>query len=310
LNNTQAKRKIEKLKPGHSERFSRDETGLARTVCVVRDDDGEYYCFLEAKSKLADGTKNRLSRKENSGSSKIGKRAYRLDNENGPSLYISQVIKFSSTLDVMMDEMIKLKNELNFPKKELPPLPIFQRSIAGPLYKHPHTGVTQRVIYAPWKTPLDQLETFLTEIELCRLAIQMLQAIGHLQKGGHLHNDFKLPNILAYRDADNELQFSLTDWGSVGEKIALATTGNESPEIALAHLSNKKSKFHNFFKEHYKIFGTTAAQQYAEALINKMGIENAYKRAVELSYEKPDDANEIYGLGAAIFNIYMKNIPR
>ena len=69
--------KIKRLQPGGSYRLPKEESGLARTLNILRSANGEFKLLIETKSKLSNGSKQLLPKV--GGSFKSGKPAWRID---------------------------------------------------------------------------------------------------------------------------------------------------------------------------------------------------------------------------------------
>lgn len=313
------KRRFKGLKPNSACRVKRKHSGLARAYCVLRDPLGNYQCILETKSKNAANKKQTIETAE--GGFKKGKPAWRLDGKNGPEPYFSLLLmlkedgQFSDINDKDVIKKLKaLKAEIGLAwefDKEVG----LQRNTLGEVY------VTSKGLVAsiyskkgmPLNKTLKQEKLSLAERE--QIALSLLKTVAKLHRKKIVYQDLKPANVLLFRKKDGSLKVRLTDPGHVSrpskKEISVATSGYESPEIAIAH-SVKDTYYHSYFKKSYANKGLSLGKKLANKIERELKAQGAVKQIIELKETglKANRANDMWAMGVTLFKLFNNKKPR
>ena len=307
------------LKPYDACRVKRKHSGLARAYCVLRDPLGNYQCILETKSKNAANKKQTIETAE--GGFKIGKPAWRLDGKNGPSPHFSLLLMLKEKgqyTDINDKDVIKklkaLKAEIELPwefDKEVG----LQRNTLGEVYENSKGLVAS--IYSkkgiPLNNALKNKELSVKERE--EIGLSLLKTLTKLHEREIVFQDLKPANVLLFRKKNGHLKVRLSDPGHVSrpskKETSVATSGYESPEIAIAH-SVKDTYYHNYFKKRYAKEGLSLGKKMANKIERELKKKGALKDIAELKKSglKAAKENDMWAMGVTLFKLFNNRKPR
>lgn len=280
--------KIKRLAPGEAFRIKKSAK-CPRSVCVLRDPDGELRCILETKSKDPGNNKREIDKFE--GGTKRGKGAWRLDGVNGnPQSYISLVETLEDD-----EEVEELRKQVTV-TWELPASPYIQRPVMGALYKNKH-GL-QQSYYAPLGIPLDELSKYeveLTSAEKASFTLQLLSVIELLHDHGYQHQDIKPNNILLLENDLGNKHISLIDFELLAGKGYKQTVhyshDYESPECAT-------------LKDKYLEKNNKKRKSLAKRLADLRAKTYKFTPQEKIAYNKPHNANDVFALGVTLYQLW------
>ncbi len=283
---------VNKLEPGKSLYLDKADTGLARTLSILRHQRGEYKLIVETKSKLANGTKSAPIKKV--GGDKTGKPSWRVD--VGPTPYFNLVKK------------IKKENNLDDAKKEIRLSQLFacdtvNENELGAVY---YGKNRRKVSFYSLKADYDlrdliyESKLSLSTKQINQIISDILNAVRVFHDQGFVFQDLKPMNVLIYSDGQGGFKAKLTDFGLCAKHLArkkhpVATRGFESPEIAHYHLHNKTVQ-HDYFNR---------CNSYGKA-ISKSSI---YNNIESTQFECPHKANDMWSLGILFYELKFKQHP-
>lgn len=317
LTNPSRQKRYKGLQVNQAIRITKNQSGLARTFCVLRDPNGGYRCILETKSKNARNNKRKVEKAE--GGFKTGKPAWRLDGKNGPDPYFSLVLPLKAGAKRLNFEDKEIKKALADVKDEVA-LPWdldkesgLHRNTLGAVYLNKKGAMVS--IYSKRGVSLDDAEQKfpLTLAERYQVATSLLKTAEYLHARNYVFQDFKPGNILLFRKSNNRLKVTVTDPGQVSSKnkkeTSVATFGFESPEIALAH--SIPSYYHDYFEKKYSkslSLGKKTANQLESELI-KSG-KAAEVQKLKKSYLNAHPSNDMWALGVTLWKLFNRQKPR
>lgn len=305
------------LAPNSAVRFNKENYNLPRTVCVLRGPDGKFQCILETKSKTNKHTKHKIEVAK--GGFKTGKPAWRLDGEKGVEPYFSLLLPLEAenlTDPKAVENIAKLKAEVSL-AWELDKDSGMQRNRLGAIYKNKKDELVAS-IYSKQGTPLNKAlkERFpITFDERNEIAISLLKTTAHLHEQNLVFQDFKPQNILLFRKKNGKLKVKLTDPGHLSRpskpEISVATSGYESPEIALAH-SVYNSEYYNYFADRYKKSGNSLGKQLSIDLEKKLTKNKDLTNlaALRKHYLQANPSNDMWALGTTLYKLFRSKKPK
>lgn len=287
------------LKPGEAYRLDKKNTGLPRTLNVLRGDDGQYMLIVETKSKLASGVKQTLPKI--GGATKTGKPAWRID--AGEVEYFNLVAKVRDQQDI-----IELSQEVELSKKMASPE--VQQNVLG--VKFNNKGQEKISVYSvKADNSLETLvrngtTTALSPGQQDMLILELLRGVKIFHDQGYAHQDLKPGNILVYGDAIKGYHLKLTDFGLVRKngtnEAALGTVGYQSPEISYYH-SDPGVHNHTYFNG---VHGINSLAHNIYANNPQVYPKNGSGRD---AVKRPDASNDMWSIGVVAFEIRFGRQP-
>ncbi len=315
ITNMSRQKKLKRLRENCAIRFTKADTGFARTFCVLRAPDGQYQFILETKSKTSRHRKRKVEKAE--GAFKTGKPAWRLDAQNGPQAFFSLIVPLSkkATATVKDEEVIQnlnaVKEEVQYPW-QFPKGKGLQRNTLGALYQN-KKGIFVSVYSKKGVTLEDAADKKfrLQPAERKTIALSLLKTVSFLHSVNHIFQDIKPLNLLLFRKRNGKIKVRLNDPGLVAKpdtkEECIATHDFESPEIALAH--TKRTGYYRYFLRENKKYGFSLGKKVANDLLEKLKTTLTRKQVDNLkkSYLAPHPANDMWAVGTTLFHLFHKN---
>ncbi len=315
INDAKLEALIEQATPVSALRLSKDVTGLARDICLLRTPTGEYQCVLETENRDADN--NICAVEEFDGLIKKGTTAWRLDCTEGPTQYASLQIKFSNNKELKLHTK-SFKQALALRQKEidftwsLPENDYLLRSVMGAPFSNKNGSFIS--IYAPYGIRLDDLDTKmpLTQELQNQVVSAILETLTFLEKNNLIHQDIKSANLLVFIDTNKKVTVKLIDFDAIYDPknkefqhALYATVGYESPEIALV-MADPSMSAHQEYEAVYKEDGKTLAKKWADNLTLTSPSQVCMLK--KQSYLKPDHKNDVWACAIAIHEFLHNGI--
>jgi serine/threonine protein kinase len=278
--------KIADLKPNESYRLDKADTGLLRTLTILRHKNGEFQLIGETKSKIADNTKQELP--EIGGGYKSGKPAWRLDIFEE---YFNLVTILENEDDLLnLQAEVKISQDLasDFVNEtQLGPVITIGDKHKVSVYSKKANGTLKDLLKKHRLTPAQKDD----------LILQLLMGVKYFHDRNLIHQDLKPANILFYGDRQTGFRLKLTDFGCTSmqgsNEESLASLEYISPEIAHFYATPETSKF-DYFQD------PDAQVAYGNQPL---------PRPVSRLWGKPDKANDIWALGIIIHEIRYGKKP-
>ncbi len=290
---------IESLQPGDSCRFEKNDTGLPRSVVVIRSTHGEFKLILETKSKLADNSKQVLPKA--SGAFKSGKPAWRVDGVE-PTEYFNLVTNLeyisaeSGDSVQMLHDNIKLEVEIsNINQKEIVSYD------KGPLiFKRRGRQISMYSIKGDF-TLAQLLNTSTLESDQKHsLLLDLFNGVNALHSQNICHQDLKPENLIIHID-DNSYTLKIIDFGNSIQSEPLAAMGYQSPELQFFYEKGRDNGYQNYFRQNEK-FNSYGFQVYTQ---NPIYFEKLNARDFSIQHK----SNDIWALGILTFEILYGRKP-
>ncbi len=295
---------------GFAKRFSKEETGLARTFHILRGLDGEFALIVDTKSKLADHTKLKPHKQilpKVSGVYKDGKPAWRVDGKQEEFFNQINVITNDIELNGVIEEAIigKLINS---------------ERVNTYLLGQQFIGNEKRIkisLFSP--KAQNDLETFLKahpfleSIQRNILISDLLNGVKAFHENGYVHQDIKPSNLLIYTTGSS-YRLKLTDYGHTRKQtdlkaFALASVGFNSPEISYVYCAPTphaapSTKLYNLYNSD---FGQSTLGNIQFLANPKMFPPNNDSKKVP--FRTPHMANDMWAIGIIIFIMLYDRFP-
>lgn len=303
---------IRSLRLGEAYRLAKECSGLARTLNVLRDNLGEFYLFVETKSKLKEGEKQELIFP--SGRYKSGKPVWRVDLIEE---YFNLVMRTSvSGNRAIADEAaseVFFSNEISSPEiNKILQGPLFQKGNEKKisLYSKKAKGdLCALFTNHEWPFSKEEEEEFIFEI---------LKGTKQFHDKRYVHQDLKLDNILFYEHPKAHVK--LADFGFSAKKDDIFKEAHgsylyQSPEIAYTYSDPQNSWYHYYHTQdddHYNEFGTRSlgthfCREYARLFPPSLRSHENQSQRHWLGHPHP--ANDMWAIGIMVFEIRHKRFP-
>lgn len=297
---------IKSLESGEALRFSKEETGLARTLNIIRSKSGEYKLILETKQKLADDTKQPLP--EDGGAFKRGKPAWNLAGINGEQIeYFNAVVKIKNRL---ITELKNLEEEVKVSQYFNEDSGINVTQLGKCFLKTKGSFSRFKVSVYSEKADSNLLVFFnqhylnLLDSQKSSMMLDLLQALKLFHDKNLVHQDIKLQNILVYQKSQNVYTLKLTDFGwtrihGQSNEQANAACAYQSPEIEYVY--SKDSIENHQRHEYFKNYAALGKYLYQANMMSSINREDC---------KLPHKANDIWALGIVLYTIKYGKEPK
>ncbi len=299
INDATLEERIMSLTPGTGFRLDKQESGLERTITILRAQDGELECILETEN--LDAQNKSCEVEEFDGLIKKGRQAWRLDGPNGPEKYASLYVelskkkKFNSKNQAAQARLASIQKEVAF-SWSLPKNDYVLTSRLGPIYSNENgTFVSIHSLYGIRLDDIDQYN--LTQAQHQEIISKVLEGLVFLEKNDIIHGDIKPANVLVFLGKDNRICVKFIDFGTICnikgntyQNALHATPGYESPEIALV----VSEPSHPDHQEYEAVYADVEGKNYAKLCADKMSIELREK------FKSPHPKNDVWATGVML----------
>jgi serine/threonine protein kinase len=309
------------LRRGKSIRLAKEDTGLARTINIVRSESGRYQFYLETKSKLADNSKQLLPIIR--GVKKVGKPVWRLGKDfteefnlttricNDLDALESELnfnepqIKDTDELISLLkhtDEYAQLQDEFNY-NQCIKHKSYIIRYFQGSSFVHHN----QFKISLYCKKALGTLEDVIsgnipsTREQRLSLSEMLLKGLVAIHQENIAHQDIKPQNILIFTDKKFGLSLKISDFGLSARNLdisedALCTPIYHSPEIAFRTvvLNHDHRDFQYFHLQEY------STHSYSNQLVYSSNKNTSFPH----EYLFPHVLNDCWSAGIVLYEIF------
>ena len=305
------KAQLSLLENGQSCRFAKEETGLTRTINIIRTEQGEYKLMVETKNKLANGLKN-PDAPVVQGKIKRGKPSWRLD---------IQEEYFGLTMKVDIDnpknqayvKEIQLESALSKTLSEQS-ANICATDIGIEFEKKGKKKIT---VYSPKAIgTLDVVLKTLGDAPLVKnkLISDLLSGVKAMHDNGYIHQDLKPQNLLIYQDEAGIYTLKLADFGEAKQvtdtsQYAAGPDKFQSPEMAYyytnPHDQDKANRDYGqkYYAKSHAIVGRLAAD-------SPEGLASYPQDAIHReAYKAPSKSNDMWAVGSLVHYIQCGVLP-
>jgi len=300
---------IRNLKPRETIRIAKKTQGyLPRTIEILRTHTGEFQLIIDTRSKIAKQQRNGQPQKrrqpKNAGSYKKYKRSWRVD-------CIPPVPK-ANLITYLSPDVILRHWECEDIERE-----ILLSQQSGALSEHicvyemgaryasqdKHHNLNYKIgCYAEDLTmSLYELisSKTLSDQQLDRLRLDILEGVATLHKQGIIHQDLKVNNIMVYQDNHFQWRAKIIDLGLAKAPIsptkdAVAGGFFQSPEIAYFY-----SDKHDYqqWRYYHKKHNSALGNQFTP-------------KGLPVDYKAPHKANDMWALGILFYFMDKKCLPK
>ncbi|MGE3319609.1 MAG: protein kinase family protein [Candidatus Berkiella sp.] len=300
---------IRELNPRQSIRIAKNTQGfLPRTIEILRDHTGEFQLIINTRSKTAlrgrHGKPIKRHLAKIGGSYKKYKPSWRVDTYPA-TLKANLIFHLSPDLILRHWECEDIEREMVLSQQCADSSPYICAYEVGARYTsldRNHNPIYKISCYAEnFSMNLHDLilRERLSDQQLDRLRLDILEGVATLHKKNIIHQDIKADNILVYQDKNHQWRAKIIDFGLSASTMnpyeKVHSSGYyQSPEIAYFH-SDKHDldNWHFYHIRYYNSYG------------------NKFKpRGVPQDYAKPNKANDMWALGILFYVMDKKCYPR
>lgn len=297
--------KLSLLEPGQSHRFAKEETGLPRTVNILRGESGEYKLIVETKSKLAHGIKDPdapIIR----GAIKTGKPSWRLDVQE-EYFGLTMTVDLTNSQQQAYTDEIKRESDLSRQLSNGSDN-ICATELGTEFEKNGKKKIT---VYSP--KAIGTLDKFLLKEDINqevkeKLISDLLKGVKAMHDKGYVHQDLKPQNLLIFADDKGGYTLKIADFGEARKHNAQGEFGAgphkyQSPELAYYYTNSQDTDKANraygekYFSQHLNILGRLAADAPQNATTYPT---DKIKRE---QYKGPHQSNDMWAVGMVVYQI-------
>lgn len=281
---------------------------LARTLNVVRQQNGEYMLMLETKSKLSSGIKDK-ARTIGKGGYGTVKPSWRIDCAMAEE-WVNKTMK-GKLVEEAEYEALFSQNLLREHVADPDLIETMNVTILGELYKGQseikRSQYSKRAIGDLKQVEANPKILFNYE-DIRRITRNILEGIAVIHSQDKVHQDIKFNNILIY-PSEEGYYAKVADFGVSYDpkfkykKPALASVGYESPEISLAY-EDKKSPYHKYFYHYSSPQKSSLGFQ-----VNQNNADRKIGSNQAVEYSVPHQSNDIWAIGIVLFKLNFGHKP-